>query len=148
MGQSWPAQLHKLGTWRASRQQRTTPEQDAGTHITFYVMALSSVCSSSKYFTVTLQGNCVVMYHENWQKKTGMWASRACEMESHGFICQRQQGLIITYYYDSVIKKCYNKNYMLVNYHIWLQTKGSLRLRLSFLPPCLSPWSWGGWRIE
>ncbi|XP_039901209.1 C-type mannose receptor 2 isoform X2 [Simochromis diagramma] len=36
-------------------------------------------------------GNCVVMYHENWQKKTGMWASRACEMESHGFICQRQQ---------------------------------------------------------
>lgn len=52
------------------------------------------------------------MYHENLQKKTGMWASRACEMESHGFICQRQQGLIITYYYDSVIKKCYNKNYI------------------------------------
>uniref|UniRef100_A0A3Q0RNG7 Mannose receptor C-type 2 n=1 Tax=Amphilophus citrinellus TaxID=61819 RepID=A0A3Q0RNG7_AMPCI len=36
-------------------------------------------------------GNCVVMFHENRQKKTGMWASRACEMESHGFICQRQQ---------------------------------------------------------
>ncbi|KAA8585380.1 hypothetical protein FQN60_004074, partial [Etheostoma spectabile] len=36
-------------------------------------------------------GNCVVMIHGNPQKKTAMWASRACEMESNGFICQRQQ---------------------------------------------------------
>ncbi|XP_017284979.1 C-type mannose receptor 2 [Kryptolebias marmoratus] len=36
-------------------------------------------------------GNCVVMIHGNPEKKTGMWASRACEMESNGFICQRQQ---------------------------------------------------------
>lgn len=36
-------------------------------------------------------GNCVVMIHGNPLKKTGMWASRACEMESNGFICQRQQ---------------------------------------------------------
>ncbi|KAJ4932054.1 hypothetical protein JOQ06_010487, partial [Pogonophryne albipinna] len=36
-------------------------------------------------------GNCVVMIHGNPQKNTGMWASRACEMESNGFICQRQQ---------------------------------------------------------
>ncbi|KAM4531180.1 C-type mannose receptor 2 [Odontesthes bonariensis] len=36
-------------------------------------------------------GNCVVIIHGNPQKKTGMWASRACEMESNGFICQRQQ---------------------------------------------------------
>lgn len=36
-------------------------------------------------------GNCVVMIHGNPQKNTGMWASRACEMESNGFICQRPQ---------------------------------------------------------
>ncbi|CAJ1076237.1 C-type mannose receptor 2 [Xyrichtys novacula] len=36
-------------------------------------------------------GNCVVMIHGNPPKNTGMWASRPCEMESHGFICQRQQ---------------------------------------------------------
>uniref|UniRef100_A0A3Q3JCG4 Mannose receptor, C type 2 n=1 Tax=Monopterus albus TaxID=43700 RepID=A0A3Q3JCG4_MONAL len=35
-------------------------------------------------------GNCVVMIHGNPQKNTGMWASRACEMESNGFICQRK----------------------------------------------------------
>uniref|UniRef100_A0A3Q3J001 Mannose receptor, C type 2 n=1 Tax=Monopterus albus TaxID=43700 RepID=A0A3Q3J001_MONAL len=39
-------------------------------------------------------GNCVVMIHGNPQKNTGMWASRACEMESNGFICQSQQGVI------------------------------------------------------
>uniref|UniRef100_A0A3Q3EI28 Mannose receptor, C-type 2 n=1 Tax=Labrus bergylta TaxID=56723 RepID=A0A3Q3EI28_9LABR len=37
------------------------------------------------------RGNCVVMIHGNPQKNTGMWASRACEMESHGYICQRGQ---------------------------------------------------------
>uniref|UniRef100_A0A4W6FIQ0 Mannose receptor C-type 2 n=1 Tax=Lates calcarifer TaxID=8187 RepID=A0A4W6FIQ0_LATCA len=37
------------------------------------------------------RGNCVVMIHGNPQKNTGMWASRACEMESNGFICQRHQ---------------------------------------------------------
>ncbi|KAM8844716.1 C-type mannose receptor 2 [Spinachia spinachia] len=36
-------------------------------------------------------GNCVVMIHGTPQKNTGMWASRACEMESNGFICQRAQ---------------------------------------------------------
>uniref|UniRef100_A0A8C5EQ58 Mannose receptor, C type 2 n=1 Tax=Gouania willdenowi TaxID=441366 RepID=A0A8C5EQ58_GOUWI len=36
-------------------------------------------------------GNCVVMIHGNPWKKTGMWASRACEMENHGYICQRPQ---------------------------------------------------------
>ncbi|XP_044188034.1 C-type mannose receptor 2 [Thunnus albacares] len=36
-------------------------------------------------------GNCVVMIHGNPQKNTGMWASRACEMENNGFICQREQ---------------------------------------------------------
>ncbi|KAK2893561.1 C-type mannose receptor 2 [Channa argus] len=36
-------------------------------------------------------GNCVVMIHGNPQKNAGMWASRACEMESNAFICQRQQ---------------------------------------------------------
>ncbi|KAM4597994.1 C-type mannose receptor 2 [Polymixia lowei] len=36
-------------------------------------------------------GNCVVMIHGNPEKNTGMWASRACEMEKHGFICQRKQ---------------------------------------------------------
>ncbi|TNN85947.1 C-type mannose receptor 2 [Liparis tanakae] len=35
--------------------------------------------------------NCVVMIHGNPQQNTGMWASRACEMESNGFICQRSQ---------------------------------------------------------
>ncbi|KAF7657747.1 hypothetical protein LDENG_00022320 [Lucifuga dentata] len=36
-------------------------------------------------------GNCVVMIHGNPQKNTGMWASRACEMEKHAFICQKKQ---------------------------------------------------------
>ncbi|CAN9505425.1 unnamed protein product [Ophioblennius macclurei] len=36
-------------------------------------------------------GNCVVMIHGNPVKKAGMWASRACEMESNGYICQRPQ---------------------------------------------------------
>lgn len=36
-------------------------------------------------------GNCVVMLHGNPLKKTGMWASRACEMENNGFVCQKQQ---------------------------------------------------------
>lgn len=49
---------------------------------------------SSHDFTVTPKGNCVLMIHGNPLKNTGMWASRACEMESHGFICQRQQGVI------------------------------------------------------
>lgn len=109
VGQGRPAQLHKLGPRRASRQQRTTPEQDAGTRSAFRFMLLSSICSPSDYFTVALQGNCVVMFHENRQKKTGMWASRACEMESHGFICQRQQGVIITYYHSNLISMCNNK---------------------------------------
>lgn len=36
-------------------------------------------------------GNCVVMLHGNPQKNTGMWASRACEMENNGYICQKKQ---------------------------------------------------------
>ncbi|XP_029014189.1 C-type mannose receptor 2 [Betta splendens] len=36
-------------------------------------------------------GNCALMVHGNPRRSTGMWASRACEMESHGFACQRQQ---------------------------------------------------------
>ncbi|KAM3864043.1 C-type mannose receptor 2 [Diretmus argenteus] len=36
-------------------------------------------------------GNCVVLIHGNPEKNIGMWASRACEMEKHGFICQRKQ---------------------------------------------------------
>ncbi|XP_029997567.1 C-type mannose receptor 2 [Sphaeramia orbicularis] len=36
-------------------------------------------------------GNCVVMVHGNPEKNTGMWASRACEMESNGYICQKKQ---------------------------------------------------------
>ncbi|XP_073350698.1 C-type mannose receptor 2 [Pagrus major] len=36
-------------------------------------------------------GSCVVMIHGNPPKNSGMWASRACEMESNGFICQRPQ---------------------------------------------------------
>ncbi|KAM8825334.1 C-type mannose receptor 2 [Synchiropus picturatus] len=36
-------------------------------------------------------GNCVAMVHGNPWKNMGMWASRACEMESYGFICQRGQ---------------------------------------------------------
>ncbi|CAL1587956.1 unnamed protein product [Knipowitschia caucasica] len=36
-------------------------------------------------------GNCVVMLHGNPHRNTGMWASRACEMESNGYICQRKQ---------------------------------------------------------
>lgn len=35
------------------------------------------------------------MIHGNPQKNSGMWASRACEMENNGFICQRQQGIIL-----------------------------------------------------
>lgn len=38
------------------------------------------------------QGNCVAMIHGNPQKNVGMWASRACEMETNGYICQRPQG--------------------------------------------------------
>ncbi|XP_053299336.1 C-type mannose receptor 2 [Pleuronectes platessa] len=37
------------------------------------------------------RGNCVVMIHGNPQKNAGMWASRACEMERNGYICQRHQ---------------------------------------------------------
>ncbi|XP_058509180.1 C-type mannose receptor 2 isoform X2 [Solea solea] len=37
------------------------------------------------------RGNCVVMIHGSPKKNTGMWASRACEMESNGYICQRRQ---------------------------------------------------------
>lgn len=51
--------------------------------------------SFSDDFIVTSQGNCVVMIHGNPQKNTGMWASRACEMESNGFICQREQGVLL-----------------------------------------------------
>uniref|UniRef100_A0A4W5PZF5 Mannose receptor C-type 2 n=1 Tax=Hucho hucho TaxID=62062 RepID=A0A4W5PZF5_9TELE len=36
-------------------------------------------------------GNCVVMIHGNPAKNTGMWASRACEIEKHGYICQKKQ---------------------------------------------------------
>uniref|UniRef100_A0AAZ3NSQ8 C-type mannose receptor 2 n=1 Tax=Oncorhynchus tshawytscha TaxID=74940 RepID=A0AAZ3NSQ8_ONCTS len=36
-------------------------------------------------------GNCVVMIHGNPTKNTGMWASRACKMENHGYICQKKQ---------------------------------------------------------
>lgn len=61
------------------------------THVTM----LSSIWSCSDGLTVASQGNCVVMIHGNPQKKAGMWASRACEMESNGFICQREQGLLI-----------------------------------------------------
>lgn len=44
---------------------------------------------------VRSQGNCVVMNHGNPLKSAGMWASRACEMESNGYICQRQQGTVL-----------------------------------------------------
>ncbi|KAG7505964.1 hypothetical protein JOB18_044116 [Solea senegalensis] len=37
------------------------------------------------------RGNCVVMIHGSPKKNSGMWASRACEMESNGYICQRRQ---------------------------------------------------------
>lgn len=50
-----------------------------------------------RFFTVNPQGNCVVMIHGNPLKNSGMWASRACEMESNGFICQRPQGMILSY---------------------------------------------------
>ncbi|XP_062389023.1 C-type mannose receptor 2 [Sardina pilchardus] len=32
-------------------------------------------------------GNCVVMQHGSPARTTGMWASRGCETEKHGFIC-------------------------------------------------------------
>ena len=34
MGQARPVELHQLGSWRAPRQQRTTPQQDPGTPTT------------------------------------------------------------------------------------------------------------------
>uniref|UniRef100_A0A8C9TTG1 Mannose receptor C-type 2 n=1 Tax=Scleropages formosus TaxID=113540 RepID=A0A8C9TTG1_SCLFO len=37
------------------------------------------------------QVNCVVMLHGNPEKNTGMWASRVCETEKHGFVCQKQK---------------------------------------------------------
>lgn len=58
-------------------------------------MVLFSLCACSEDFTVVSQGNCVVMIHGNPEKYAGMWASRACEVESNGFICQRQQGMIV-----------------------------------------------------
>ncbi|XP_061837872.2 C-type mannose receptor 2 isoform X1 [Nerophis lumbriciformis] len=36
-------------------------------------------------------GNCVALIHGNPHKNKGMWASRACEAESTGFLCQKQQ---------------------------------------------------------
>ncbi|XP_068509437.1 C-type mannose receptor 2 isoform X1 [Syngnathus scovelli] len=36
-------------------------------------------------------GNCVVAIHGNPQRHKGMWFSRACETESFGYLCQRQQ---------------------------------------------------------
>lgn len=35
------------------------------------------------------------MIHGNPQKNAGMWGSRACELESNGFICQKEQGVLI-----------------------------------------------------
>ncbi|XP_015230321.1 PREDICTED: C-type mannose receptor 2 [Cyprinodon variegatus] len=36
------------------------------------------------------RGNCVAMIYGNPDRRTGMWASRACEMENLGYICQKQ----------------------------------------------------------
>uniref|UniRef100_A0A665USI8 Mannose receptor, C type 2 n=1 Tax=Echeneis naucrates TaxID=173247 RepID=A0A665USI8_ECHNA len=40
--------------------------------------------------TPTYRHSCHVLSSKN----TGMWASRACEMESNGYICQRHQGVM------------------------------------------------------
>ncbi|KAL4659299.1 C-type mannose receptor 2-like [Arapaima gigas] len=37
------------------------------------------------------QVNCVVMLHGNPEKNTGMWTSRMCEAEKHGFVCQKRK---------------------------------------------------------
>lgn len=71
--------------------------------VSTHVMVMFSMCSCSEDFTVTSQGNCVVMIHGNPPKNTGMWASRACEMESNGFICQRQQGVILINNHNNVL---------------------------------------------
>lgn len=73
-----------------------TPVLPQHSHISTQVVMLSSTCSCSENVSVLSQGNCAVMIHGNPQKNTGMWASRACEMESNGFICQRQQGMMAT----------------------------------------------------
>ncbi|XP_066497650.1 C-type mannose receptor 2 [Hoplias malabaricus] len=36
-------------------------------------------------------GNCVVLLHGSPLKTTGMWASRSCEGEKHGFICMKDK---------------------------------------------------------
>ncbi|XP_064170944.1 C-type mannose receptor 2-like [Anguilla rostrata] len=35
--------------------------------------------------------NCVVVLHGNPKKNAGMWASRRCEVERHGFVCQKSK---------------------------------------------------------
>ncbi|XP_036408999.1 C-type mannose receptor 2-like [Megalops cyprinoides] len=35
--------------------------------------------------------NCVVALHGNPKKNTGMWAARSCELERHGFVCQKRK---------------------------------------------------------
>ncbi|XP_072560794.1 C-type mannose receptor 2 [Paramormyrops kingsleyae] len=35
--------------------------------------------------------NCVAVLHGNPDKMTGMWASRGCEAEKHGYVCQRRK---------------------------------------------------------
>lgn len=60
-----------------------------------HVSGVSWLLFSSDKSMVRSQGNCVVMNHGNPLKSAGMWASRACEMENNGYICQRQQGVIL-----------------------------------------------------
>ncbi|XP_062841105.1 C-type mannose receptor 2 [Trichomycterus rosablanca] len=36
-------------------------------------------------------GNCVMLLHNSPHKTTGMWASRGCETEKHGYICMKKK---------------------------------------------------------
>lgn len=139
VGQIWAAQLHQLGSRRAARQQRPASQQNTGI---YKPPVDTSSCLSVAALTLSLppQGNCVVMIHGNPERKTGMWASRACEMESNGFICQKQQGPSRGARHAAGPRENREVNF----FFFWLKIKVCLRLRPSSPPPCRRPWSWAG----
>lgn len=131
----------------------TRPRYSQYSPISTHVMVVFSMCSCSEDFTVTSQGNCVAMIHGNPPKNTGMWASRACEMESNGFICQRQQGMILINNHNNVLWKCRIFAPSSCVTLSSLQSQVTLQPRHLFLPPCQNPWSWvewltGSWRSD
>ncbi|KAG7492263.1 hypothetical protein MATL_G00012690 [Megalops atlanticus] len=62
--------------------------------------------------------NCVVVLHGNPEKNAGMWSARGCEVERHGFICQKSRDPAVPAGPDALAPSMVNPQFGGVSYRV------------------------------